>query len=57
MTPEYYSDLYKRYQTYVRNYPGSRITKVACGPNGYDMSWAESIIKNIGPRMDAYGAY
>ena len=26
MTTEYYSDLYKRYQTYVRNYPGSRIT-------------------------------
>ena len=27
-----YTDLYKRYQTYVRNYSGNRIVKVACGP-------------------------
>lgn len=57
MTPEYYSDVYKRYATYVRNYPGSRITRVACGPNGGDMNWAESIMKNIGGRMDAYGQH
>ena len=57
MTPEYYSDLYKRYQTYVRNYPGSKITKVACGPGGTDYNWVEVIIKNIGTRMDAYGQH
>ena len=57
MTPEYYSDVYKRYATYVRNYPGSHIIKVACGPNGEDMNWAESIMKNIGGRMDAYGQH
>ena len=57
MTPEYYSDLYKRYQTYVRNYPGSKITKVACGPGGEDYNWIEVILKNIGTRMDAYGQH
>lgn len=57
MTAEYYSDLYKRYQTYVRNYPGSKITKVACGPGGEDFDWIEVILKNIGTRMDAYGQH
>ena len=57
MTPEYYSDLYKRYQTYVRNYPGSRIMKAACGPNGGDPSWTEGIMKNIGTRMDGFGLH
>jgi len=57
MTPEDYSDVYKRYATYVRDYPSNRITKVACGPNGEDMKWAESIMKNIGTRMDAYGQH
>ena len=36
MTPEYYSDLYKRYATYVRDYSGNRIVKIACGPGGID---------------------
>ena len=57
MTPEYYSDLYKRYQTYVRNYPGSRIRKAACGPNGGNPKWTESIMKNIGTRMDGFGLH
>ena len=57
MTPEYYSDMYKRYQTYVRNYPGSRIIKVACGPNGGDPSWTDSIMKNIGTRMHGFGLH
>lgn len=57
MTPEFYSDMYKRYQTYVRNYPGSTITRVASGPGGEDFNWIEVILKNIGDRMDAYGQH
>ena len=57
MTPGYYSDLYKRYQTYVREYPGSEITKVASGPGGEDFNWIEVILKEIGGRMDAYGQH
>ena len=57
MTPQHYSDLYRRYQTYVRNYPGSTITKVASGPGGEDFDWIEVILKNIGTRMDAYGQH
>lgn len=31
MRPEYYSDLYRRYHTFVKNYPGSEIHRIACG--------------------------
>src|SRR5690606_35028497 len=33
MRPEYYVDLYRHYQTYVRNYGDNRIFKIACGAN------------------------
>ena len=46
MTPEYYANLYRRYQTYVRNYdPDKTIYKVACGPNGDDYNWTDSVMK------------
>ncbi|WP_118084559.1 alpha-N-arabinofuranosidase [Sedimentisphaera cyanobacteriorum] len=53
MTPEYYSDVYKRYQTYVKNYPGSRVKKIACGPNSWDTRWMEVLMRNCRGKMDA----
>lgn len=47
MTPEYYSDLFKRYATYCRDYPGAPIRRIASGPNGNDLHWMEVILKNI----------
>ena len=29
MRPEYYADLYRRYSTFVKNYPGNRIFRIA----------------------------
>ncbi len=52
MTPEFYADQYKRYATYVRNYPGNRLFKVACGPNGGDYHWTETMMEKVGRRMD-----
>ncbi|MBV8388691.1 MAG: alpha-N-arabinofuranosidase, partial [Mucilaginibacter sp.] len=51
MTPEYYSDLYKRYATYARNYPGAPLKKIASGPNSDDYNWTEVTMKNIGTGM------
>lgn len=48
MTPEYYSDLYRRYQVYCRNYSGNDLFKIACGPNADDYNWTEVIMKKIG---------
>jgi len=45
MTPEYYGNLYRRYQTYVRNYnPEKPIFKVCCGANVDDYNWTEGVM-------------
>ena len=51
MTPEYYSDLYRRYQTFVKNYPGNSVKKIACGPNEDDYNWTDVVMKNAGNYM------
>ncbi|MBE6902683.1 MAG: alpha-N-arabinofuranosidase [Ruminococcaceae bacterium] len=48
MTPEYYCDTYRRYQSYCRDFSGNNLFKIACGPNAYDYNWTEVTMKNIG---------
>ncbi len=48
MTPEFYSDQFRRYSTYARNYPGAALKKIACGANSADYNWTEVVMKNIG---------
>lgn len=46
MTPEFYANEYRRYQTYVRNYDDkSPIKKIACGANIDDYYWTEGVMK------------
>jgi alpha-N-arabinofuranosidase len=46
MTPEFYANEYRRYQTYVRNYDNNKtIKKVACGANNDDYAWTERLLK------------
>lgn len=52
MRPEYYSDLYRRYSTYCRNYDGNQLFKIASGASDYDYNWTEVLMKNVGGRMD-----
>ena len=47
MTPAYYSDLYRRYQTFARNYGNNRLMKVAGGANVADYNWTETQMRNI----------
>jgi len=54
MTPAYYADLYKRYATYARNYPGVPLKKIASGANAGDYNWTETLMKNI-PRDQMWG--
>jgi len=53
MRPEYYADEYRRYATYVRNYSGNRIYKIACGANGADYHWTEKVMEIAARYMDA----
>ncbi len=49
MTPEYYADQVRRYGTYMRNYSGERLFKIACGPAGDDYNWTDVLMKNDAP--------
>jgi alpha-N-arabinofuranosidase len=51
MTPAYYSDLYRRYATYARDYAGAPLKRIASGANAEDYNWTETCMKNIGTRM------
>lgn len=51
MRPEYYADLYRRYQTYVRQLSGNRIQKIACGPNVADYRWTEVLMREATPML------
>ncbi|MFA6839138.1 MAG: alpha-N-arabinofuranosidase, partial [Dysgonamonadaceae bacterium] len=52
MTPEFYADQYRRYQTYCKNYGGNRLYKIASGASDYDFNWTEVLMKNVGNRMN-----
>ena len=47
MTPEYYSNEFKKYASFAKNYPGAPLKKIASGPNADDYNWTEVIMKNI----------
>jgi alpha-N-arabinofuranosidase len=53
MTPEYYADLYCRFQTYVRDYSGNRILKVACGPGSLNLHWMDMVMRKAARHMHA----
>ncbi|MBN1422167.1 MAG: alpha-N-arabinofuranosidase [Planctomycetes bacterium] len=51
MRPEYYADVYRRFQTYVRNFGGNRVFKIACGPYGDNVQWTEVLMREAGRFM------
>lgn len=59
MTPSYYAELYRRFQTYVRNYnPDKPIYKICGGPNVDDYTWTRDVLKtafyNTQPRFHGH---
>lgn len=61
MRPEYYADVYRRYQTYVRNYGDNKVFRIACGPGcgipnpTYD--WTEKLMTLATPLMDGFSLH
>ncbi|MHA6483576.1 alpha-N-arabinofuranosidase [Paenibacillus sp. strain BS8-2] len=53
MRPEYYADVYKRYQTYVRNYGDNKIHRIACGPNDDNYEWTEVLMREAHRHLDS----
>lgn len=58
MTPEYSTQLHRRYQTYVKSPPNQKIIEVASGANGPDFNWTEVMMANMRPQhADAISAH
>lgn len=53
MRPEYYADVYKRYQTFVRNYGDNRIHKIACGPSDANYDWTDVLMREAHRHIDS----
>lgn len=51
-TPEAYSNEYRRYQTYCRNFNGNKLYKIASGASDYDYNWTKVLMKNANRQMD-----
>ncbi|WP_022910452.1 alpha-N-arabinofuranosidase [Aestuariimicrobium kwangyangense] len=52
MLPLHYANLYRQYQTYVRQYGPERVARIACGPNAEDYEWTEVLMARAGGHMD-----
>ncbi len=51
MTVEYFADVYKRYATYAKSYPGTRIKRIASGANTTDYHWTEVMMREARRQM------
>jgi alpha-N-arabinofuranosidase len=52
MTPEYYADNFRRYNTFIKNYGGDKIYRIACGASDSNYHWTEVLMKNVGRQMN-----
>lgn len=53
MKADYYSDLYRRYSTFAKDYSGNDLYKIASGFSDDNYDWTETVVKNAGNHMDA----
>ena len=51
MRSEYYADLYRRFQTYLRSFSGNELYKIACGAPGANYAWTDVLMREAAPLM------
>ncbi|MCI2050034.1 MAG: alpha-N-arabinofuranosidase [Lachnospiraceae bacterium] len=50
MKPDFYANEFRRYSTFARNYdPSHPLFRIACGPNGGDSEWMETLLRTLAP--------
>ena len=52
MEADFYADVYRRFQTYCRDYGDNKLYRIACGPNTDDWEWTETLMKKAAKYMD-----
>ena len=51
MRPEYYADVYRRYATFVRDYSGNHIHRIASGASDRNYAWTEVLMSQAARQM------
>lgn len=51
MTPEYYSNEYRKFNTYLRDQGDNHLYRIASGASDYDYNWTKVLMQNIGRQM------
>jgi alpha-N-arabinofuranosidase len=52
MAPEHYADEFRQFSGYLRNWGGTKLFLIACGPNGNDGNWSRKFLtQNMGARV------
>jgi alpha-N-arabinofuranosidase len=52
MRPEYYADEYRRYATFIKEYSGNRIQKLAVGSHDDNYAWTDVLMAQAAKHMD-----
>jgi alpha-L-arabinofuranosidase len=53
MRPEYYADVYKHFNTFIKNYDRTQpIQRIACGPSGDNYAWTEELMASATRQMN-----
>lgn len=52
MRPEYYADLYRQYQNFLRDYGKNKLYRIACGAYEADYRWTEVLMREAAQQMD-----
>jgi len=51
MRPEHYSDLYRNFTTYLRNFGDTKLFLIACGPSSNDVQWTRGVLDGFRHQM------
>ena len=51
MRPEYYADVYKRYATFVKDYSGNHVQRIASGASDKNYGWTEVLMSQAGTHL------
>lgn len=57
MTPEYYSNEFRKFNTYLRDQGDNKLFRIASGASDYDYNWTRVLMKNIGDRMQGISVH
>lgn len=52
MRAEYYADVFRRYQTYVRSYGDNQVCRIASGASNDDYHWTQVLMEQAAKYMD-----